>query len=104
MGTYARAHLSASGHILPDPGAADYVAFATRLQMGHRRMAISASPRLARLLGVSIEELFGEPARSSKRGPTPQLQQKIERLSRLPKSQQKMPLQMLDGMLSQAGR
>jgi hypothetical protein len=35
---------------------------------------------------------------------TPQLQQKIERLSRLPKSQQKMLLQMLDGMLSQAGR
>ncbi len=67
-------------------------------------MAISALPRLARLLGVSIEELFGEPARSSKRGPTPQLQQKIERLSRLPKSQQKMLLQMLDGMLSQAGR
>lgn len=73
-------------------------------EMGHRRMAISALPRLARLLGVSIEELFGEPARSGKRGPTPQLQQKIERLSRLPKSQQKMLLQMLDGMLSQAGR
>jgi transcriptional regulator with XRE-family HTH domain len=73
-------------------------------EMGHRRMAISALPHLARLLGVSIEELFGEPARSGKRGPTPQLQQKIERLSRLPKSQQKMLLQMLDGMLSQAGR
>jgi len=73
-------------------------------EMGHRRMAISALPRLARLLGVSIEELFGEPARPGKRGPTPQLQQKIERLSRLPKSQQKMLLQMLDGMLSQAGR
>jgi transcriptional regulator with XRE-family HTH domain len=42
-------------------------------EMGHRRMAISALPRLARLLGVSIEELFGEPARASKRGPTPQL-------------------------------
>lgn len=73
-------------------------------EMGHRRMAISALPRLARLLGVSIEELFGEPARSGKRGPTPQLQQKIERLSRLPKSQQKLLMQMLDGMISQAGR
>ncbi len=73
-------------------------------EMGHRRMAISALPRLARLLGVSIEEPLGEPARPGKRGPTPQLQQKIERLSRLPKSQQKMLLQMLDGMLSQAGR
>ena len=73
-------------------------------EMGHRRMAISALPRLARLLGVSIEELFGEPARSGKRGSTPQLQQKIERLSRLPKSQQKLLMQMLDGMISQAGR
>ena len=71
--------------------------------MGHRRMAIAALPRLTRLLGVSIEELFGEPARSGKRGPTPQPQQKIERLSRLPQSQQKMLLHMLDGMLSQAG-
>ncbi|HZT02026.1 MAG TPA: helix-turn-helix domain-containing protein [Steroidobacteraceae bacterium] len=73
-------------------------------EMGHRRMAISALPRLARLLGVSIEELFGEPARSGKRGPTPQLQQKIERLSRLPKSQQKLLMQMLDGMINQASR
>lgn len=71
--------------------------------MGHRRMAIAALPRLTRLLGVSIEELFGEPARSGKRGPTPQPQQKIEPLSRLPQSQQKMLLHMLDGMLSQAG-
>lgn len=31
VGTYARAHLSASGHILPDPGTAAYAALATRL-------------------------------------------------------------------------
>ncbi|MHB1542846.1 MAG: hypothetical protein ACYCUE_15535 [Steroidobacteraceae bacterium] len=34
----------------------------------------------------------------------PLLQKQIERLKRLPKSQQKLLMQMLDGMLSQAGR
>lgn len=33
MGTYARAHLSASGHILPDPDTAAYAAIATRLRL-----------------------------------------------------------------------
>jgi hypothetical protein len=32
------------------------------------------------------------------------LQQKIERLTRLPKAQQKLVLQMLDGVLAQAAR
>jgi transcriptional regulator with XRE-family HTH domain len=73
-------------------------------EAGHRRMAISALPRLARLLGVSIEELIGEPAKPGKRGPTPIWQQKIERLSRLPKTQQKVVMEMLDGLLAQAGR
>lgn len=31
MGTYARAHLSASGHIIPGPSRAAYVVLATRL-------------------------------------------------------------------------
>jgi hypothetical protein len=39
-----------------------------------------------------------------KRGPAPQLQQKIERLTRLPKAQQRLVLQMLDGVLAQASR
>jgi hypothetical protein len=70
---------------------------------GHDAVLARASSTRRRLLGVSIEELFGKLARSGQRGPTPQLQQKIERLSALPESQQKMPLQMLDGMLSEAG-
>jgi hypothetical protein len=32
------------------------------------------------------------------------LQQKIERLTRLPKAQQRLVLQMQDGVLAQAGR
>jgi hypothetical protein len=34
----------------------------------------------------------------------PLLQKQIERLSRLPKAQQKLVMQMLDGVLSQQGR
>ena len=39
-----------------------------------------------------------------KRGPTPLLQKQIERLNRLPKAQQKVVMQMLDGVLSQSNR
>jgi hypothetical protein len=40
----------------------------------------------------------------SKRGPAPLLQQKIERLTRLPKAKQKIVMEMLDGVLAQASR
>lgn len=73
-------------------------------EMGHRRMAISALPRLAKLLGVSIEELIGEKVPPAKRGPTPLLQKQIERLTSLPKAKQKLVMEMLEGVLSQASR
>jgi len=63
-----------------------------------------ASWEVARALSVSIESLIGEKAPPSKRGPTPQLQQKIERLTRLPKAQQRLVLRMLDGVLAEASR
>lgn len=73
-------------------------------EVGRRRVPVSALPTLARTLGVSLEALIGEKAPPAKRGPTPMWQQKIERLSRLPKTQQKVVLQMLDGVLAQASR
>lgn len=75
-------------------------------EAGRRRVPVSALPTLARTLAVSIEELIREPLSPSsrKRGPVPQIQQKLEQLTRLPKAQQKLVLQMLDGVLSQAGR
>ena len=73
-------------------------------EMGHRRMAISALPRLARLLGVSIEELIGEPPKPGKRGPAPKLQQQIDRLSTLPPAKQRLVMEMLEGVLMQASR
>jgi len=73
-------------------------------EMGHRRVPVSALPTLARTLGVSLEALIGEKSAPARRGPAPQIQQKIERLTRLPKAQQKLVLQMLDGVLAQAAR
>jgi hypothetical protein len=62
-------------------------------------------PRLARALGVSIEVLIGEDQRpAAKRGPTPKLQQQLERLSALPKPKQRAVMEVLEAMLAQASR
>ena len=77
----------------------------TAYEVGRRRMPLSSLPVIARYLGVSVEELLGDDAAAAKkRGPTPLLQQKIERLSRLPKAKQKFVMEMLDGVLAQASR
>lgn len=74
-------------------------------EVGRRRIPVSALPRLARSLGVSIEELLGEDAGTAKRrGPTPKLQQQIERILELPRTQQRFVMQMLDTVLAQQGR
>ena len=78
----------------------------TAYEVGRRRMPVSSLPVIARFLGVSIEELIGEPpsAAARKRGPTPKIQQQVERIQRLPKAQQKIVMQMLDGVLAQQDR
>ncbi len=73
-------------------------------EVGRRGVPVSMLPALARALSVSVESLIDEKAPPTKRGPAPQIQQKIERLTRLPKAQQKLVLQMLDGVLAQASR
>lgn len=74
------------------------------LEVGRRRVPVSLLPSLARALAVSIEELIGEGPKPAKRGPTPKLQQQLERISQLPKSQQRFVVQMLDTVLQQASR
>src|SRR5262245_41519322 len=74
-------------------------------EVGRRRIPVSALPVVARLLTISLEELFGEteqPA-SRKRGPAPRWQQQIEAIARLPKTQQRFVAQMLDAVLAQHG-
>jgi len=73
-------------------------------EVGRRGVPVATLPPLARALSVSIESLIGEKPPPGKRGPTPQLQQKIERLTSLPKAQQRLVLQMLDGVLAQVSR
>ena len=78
----------------------------TAYEVGRRRMPVSSLPVIARFLGVSIEELIGEPpsAAAKKRGPTPKIQQQVERIQRLPRAQQKLVMQMIDGILGQSSR
>jgi transcriptional regulator with XRE-family HTH domain len=73
-------------------------------EVGRRRMPVSSLPIIAKLFGVSLEDLVGEEPKAAKRGPSPKLQQQIERIQQLPKTQQRFVMQMLEGVLSQAGR
>lgn len=69
-------------------------------EVGRRRIPVSTLPVLARTLGVSVEELIGAPpAAAKKRGPTPKLQQQMERIQRLPKAQQRFVMQTLEALL-----
>lgn len=74
-------------------------------EVGRRRVPVSALRTLARALGVSLEELLGEDASAAKkRGPAPKLQQQMERIQRLPRTQQRFVMQMIDTVLAQQGR
>jgi transcriptional regulator with XRE-family HTH domain len=77
----------------------------TAYEGGQRRVPISTLPLLAETLDISIEELIGTPAKRSarKRGPASKLQQQLERISALPKAQQRFVMQMPDTVLQQQG-
>ncbi|MGA2191716.1 MAG: helix-turn-helix domain-containing protein [Steroidobacteraceae bacterium] len=73
-------------------------------EVGRRRIPVSALPTLARALAVSLEELLGNDSATKKRGPAPKLQQQIERIQQLPRTQQRFVMQMLDTVIAQASR
>ena len=68
------------------------------------RIPASMLPRLARVLGVSLEALIGEEDKPAKRGPTPKMQQQLERLSNLPKPKQRAVMEVIEAVLAQASR
>lgn len=74
-------------------------------EAGRLRLLVGALPTLAEQLGVSVEDLVGAPATTKrgtgKRGPAPKLQQQLERINALPKTQQRFVMQMLDTVLQQ---
>jgi len=74
-------------------------------EVARARPAVSMLPTLAQLFGISVDELLGlHKTGAAKRGPTPLLQKQIEQLNSLPKAQQKVVMQMLEGVLSQSNR
>ena len=74
-------------------------------EVGRLRPPASLLPPLAELLGLTLEELMGHEVRLGigKPGPTPKLQKQFERISQLPRATQKVVMNMLDGVLAQAG-
>ena len=75
------------------------------LEKGRRRVPapVTDLPTLSESLGMSVEELIGLEAQPTKRGPTPKIQQQLEQIAKLPRSQQKFVSQMIETVLQQAG-
>lgn len=73
-------------------------------EAGRLRLLASSLVKLAELLDVPVEELAGSPrsARPGKRGPAPKIQQQLERVAALPKSEQRVIAKVLDSMLAQS--
>jgi transcriptional regulator with XRE-family HTH domain len=78
----------------------------TAYESGQRRVPISLLLLLAHTLGTTVEDLIGVPAArgAGQRGPAPKLQQQLERITRLPKAQQRFVMQMIDTVLQAASR
>lgn len=72
-------------------------------EVGRLRVAVAMLPALAKELAVSVEALVGTPTPKSKRGPAPKLQRQIEEIQKLPRTQQRFVMQMLETVLQQNG-
>jgi transcriptional regulator with XRE-family HTH domain len=68
-------------------------------EVGRRRVPVSLLLAIAEALSISVEQLIGTP--SAKRGPAPKLQQQMEKIQRLPKTQRRFVMQMLDTVIAQ---
>lgn len=67
-------------------------------EVGRLRVAVALLPRLSQELGLSLEDLVGEP-RKGKHGPAPRLQAQVARIGTLPRGKQRMLLDMIDAAL-----
>jgi hypothetical protein len=76
--------------------------------LAHRlRLPASLLPALALELQLPVEDSLGQPSASkarAKRGPVPALARHMERISALPKTQQKFVMQMIETVRAQQGR
>jgi transcriptional regulator with XRE-family HTH domain len=73
-------------------------------EVGRRRIPVSALPVVAKVLNVSLDELFGTTCNTGrgKRGPASQLERSIERIGELSKQKQRFVMEMLETVLAQA--
>jgi transcriptional regulator with XRE-family HTH domain len=65
-------------------------------ETGRYRVPVAMVAKLADLLGVEVNTLLGLEPTKKKRGPAPKLQQQMERISNLPREQQRSIIQVLD--------
>ena len=69
-----------------------------------RRPTFFSRHELAQILSVPVDVLIGQHAPgASRRGPAPKLARHMERISQLPKPQQRFVMQVLESVLAQAG-
>ncbi len=87
------------------PWSVPYCSGINSYEVARRRIPVSALPTLAQMLSISIDELLGEATKSkkSKRGPASKLQQQIEQIRQLPRTQQTFVSQMLEAVIQKAG-
>lgn len=74
-------------------------------EVARRRFPVSALPALAQLFGITVDELLGTANKQAakKRGPDSKLQQQIEQIRQLPRTQQTFVSKMLETVIQQAG-
>jgi len=69
-----------------------------------RNPSLELVEKIAAYFGVSVAELLNDTAKTARKpGPASQFAQLASRLDQLPRAQQKVVAQMLDGFLKQAG-
>jgi transcriptional regulator with XRE-family HTH domain len=71
-------------------------------ESGRRRISVTELPKLADLLGVSVEELLGRKSEPGQRGRPSLLEKQFQQASRLSKKQQQFVSKVLEAVLIQA--
>lgn len=77
-------------------------------EKGRRRVPVSLLPVIAQALDTTLDALVADntvptiKSAPKKRGPAPKIQQQLERVAALPKSEQRVIAKVLDSMLAQS--
>jgi len=70
-------------------------------ECGRRKIPASMLPKLSKILGVPVEDILGMKKSNTKRGPTPALNNQIDKIRLLPRTKQKFVMDMLDTVIRQ---